>query len=55
MVSLYDLTVPIYIKSLENLIDVLKKGEQWADENKIEHSKLIEASLAPDMKVRCTR
>ena len=51
MVSLYDMSVPIYIRSLENLINVLKAGEKWADENQVSHSKLIEARLASDMKV----
>ena len=41
MTSLYDLSVPVYIRSLENLINVLKKGEKWADENKVPHEKLV--------------
>ena len=51
MVSLYDMSVPVYIRSLENLLTVLKAGEKWADENQVAHSKLIEARLAPDMHV----
>ena len=51
MVSLYDMSVPVYVRALENLLNVLKAGEKWADENNVEHSKLIEARLAPDMHV----
>lgn len=51
MVSLYDLSVPVYIRSLQNLSDVLKVGEKWASENNVELDKLLEAKLAPDMKV----
>lgn len=51
MVSLYDMSIPVYVKAIESLIGVLKKGEKWADENKVDHSKLIEARLAPDMNV----
>lgn len=54
MTSLYDMSIPVYIKALESMIGVLKKGEKWADENKIDHSKLVEARLAPDMNV-CQR
>lgn len=42
--------MPIFVKALENLSHVLKKGEEWADENKVDHSKLLEGKLAPDMK-----
>ena len=51
MISLYDMSVPVYIKALENLINVLKKGEKWADENNVDHSKLIDARLHADMNV----
>ena len=51
MVSLYDMSVPVYIRSLENLSNVLKAGEKWADENNVPHEKLLEARLAPDMHV----
>lgn len=52
MVSFYDATIPVYTTALENMLTYLKKGEQWADENKVPHSKLIEGRLAPDMNVR---
>lgn len=50
--TLYDLSVPVYIRALEQLAHILKKGEQWADENKVPHEKLLEAKLYEDMKVR---
>lgn len=36
-------------EALENLSFYTKKAFAWADENKMDHSKLLEASLAPDM------
>lgn len=51
MVSLYDMSIPVYIKALENLINVLKKGEKWADDSNVDHSKLIDARLYADMNV----
>lgn len=53
MVSLYDMSVPIYARALENLIKVLEKGEKWADENHVDHSKLLDARLITDMNVCC--
>lgn len=51
MTSLYDMSVPVYIRALENLSKVLKAGEKWANENNVELNKLVEARLAPDMNV----
>lgn len=48
---LYDLTVPVYIRALENLLTVLKKGEEHAKQNGYEVDKLVEARIAPDMNV----
>ncbi|QIW95968.1 hypothetical protein AMS68_001486 [Peltaster fructicola] len=42
-------SVPIMASNLYNLSCILTKTEKWADENQIEHSKLIEGKLAPDM------
>ena len=50
MTSLYDLSIPVFIRALGNLHHILKKAEQWADENKVDHSKLIQGKLADDMK-----
>lgn len=48
---LYDLSVPVYIRSLENLLHVLKKGEEHAKENGYDVDKLAQSRLAPDMNV----
>lgn len=41
-----------YIRTLEQTIVVLKKGEDWAKENNVPESKMIkEISLTSDMKV----
>ena len=51
MTSLYDMSVPVYIRALENLVKVLEAGEKWAKENNVELSTLAEARIAPDMNV----
>lgn len=51
MTSLYDMSVPVYIRALEGLMHTLKAGEKWANENNVELSKLTDARLAPDMNV----
>ena len=43
--SLYDMSVPVYTRSLEGLLAVLKKGEKWADENKVDQSKLVRSDI----------
>ncbi|GME65594.1 hypothetical protein GTA08_BOTSDO09014 [Neofusicoccum parvum] len=47
--SLYDVTVPQFIRGLKNLSGVLTKVESWCDENSKPHSEIIEGRLAPDM------
>ena len=47
--SLYDVTVPVFIRAFANLSAILEKGRAFADENKIPHSELLEARLYPDM------
>lgn len=47
--SLYDVSVPIFVQSLKALADILKKAEAHADARKIEHSVFLNARLAPDM------
>jgi hypothetical protein len=51
-VPLYELCVPPLRKAMQNHLVVLKKGEQWCDENGYPHSKVLSARLAPDMHVR---
>lgn len=47
--TLYDLTVPIFTKRLEQLSHCLKKGEQWCKDNDKPSSTLIEARIYEDM------
>ncbi|OCL07501.1 hypothetical protein AOQ84DRAFT_432139 [Glonium stellatum] len=47
--SLYDVTIPIFIRGLNNLSANLKKAEDYANENKISHSELLDARLIDDM------
>jgi uncharacterized protein len=49
MLSMYDATIPPLKRALNNLSSILKKGEEYADANKIEHSVLLSARLFPDM------
>lgn len=49
--TIYELSIPVYIRSLENLIHVLRKGEEWAKQNNIDPDTLAQARLAPDMNV----
>lgn len=49
MFTIYDATIPPLKRSLTNLSVVLKKGEDYADAKKIEHSVLLNARLFPDM------
>lgn len=48
---LYDITVPLFVRQLENLLVVLKKGEDWCEKNNVDKNKLIEGKLAEDMLV----
>lgn len=48
----YDLTVPIFVRNLEQLVACLKKGEEWAKENNKDPQVLVDASIIDDMKVR---
>ncbi|OCK85642.1 hypothetical protein K432DRAFT_377413 [Lepidopterella palustris CBS 459.81] len=48
-VSLYTLSVPVFIKHLNILNNLLTKGEEYATANNIPLSELLETRLAPDM------
>jgi hypothetical protein len=48
-VSLYELSIAVFIRSLTNLAAILKKGEAYADEKGIPHAKLLDARLVEDM------
>ena len=47
--SLYDVTIPVFIRVFDNLSGILKKGEAFADEKGIPHKELLEARLVEDM------
>ncbi len=47
--SMYQASVPVFIRMLNNLSGFLKKGEALAEAKKIEPEVLINSRLAPDM------
>ncbi len=47
--SMYQASVPVFIRMLTNLSAILKKGEAYAQAKKIDPSVLINARLFPDM------
>lgn len=48
-VSLYDITVPVFIRSFGNLRAILEKGRAFADGKGMTHEELTAARLFPDM------
>ncbi|MDB5738541.1 MAG: hypothetical protein JWO65_2209 [Sphingomonas bacterium] len=48
-ISLYDASVPAFIRSLTALSVILEKGRAFADEKGIPHATLLEARLIEDM------
>ncbi len=49
MPSLYDFTIPVFIRQLGNLSKILDKARAHADAAGVAHAELIDARLAPDM------
>ena len=49
MLSMFDVTISPLSRSLKNLSYILKKGEEYADAKKIDHSNLLNARLFVDM------
>lgn len=47
--SLYDVSVPVFLRAFSNLTEILKKAEAFADEKGIAHADLINARLIEDM------
>ena len=47
--TLHEISIASFIRNLTTLSAILKKGEHYANENSIPHSKLLEARLIPDM------
>jgi hypothetical protein len=48
-ISMYQASVPVYLRALGNLRGVLRKGEEHAREKGYEPELLLQARLAPDM------
>jgi hypothetical protein len=48
-VSIYDISVPVFVRTLSNLKAVLEKAKAHALDHKIEESALVNARLYPDM------
>ena len=47
--SMYQASIPGFIRTLGNLSEILKKAEAYAESKKIDPSVLVNARLAPDM------
>lgn len=47
--NLYDASVPVCVKMLENLSVILEKGQAWAKEGGKTDEEILQAKLAPDM------
>jgi uncharacterized protein len=47
--SLYDISVPVFIRGFRNLSKNLAKGRAHADQNGMAHDELLNARLFPDM------
>jgi hypothetical protein len=47
--SLYDISVPVFIRALGNLSKILNKGRAFAEERGMPLAELTEARLVPDM------
>jgi hypothetical protein len=48
-ISIYDVTIPVWKRFLDNLSCLLNKAVVYADAKKIDHSVLLNARLFPDM------
>lgn len=47
--SLYDLTVPVFVRGFASLSNILEKGRAFADDQGIDHAELLNARLIGDM------
>lgn len=47
--TLYEITIPVFIRSFGSLRAILEKGRAFADEKGISHDELTAARLFPDM------
>ena len=49
MPSMYDASIPVFIRTFRNLLAILDKGEAFANENGLDPKELTEARLIHDM------
>jgi len=49
-VNLYSISIPMYIKHLNSLADILTKAEEYAKNKNIPEADIMNAKLAPDMR-----
>lgn len=47
--SIYEASIPVFLRNFANLTDILNKAEAYADEKGIPHAELLEARLFEDM------
>jgi uncharacterized protein len=48
-ISMFSVTIPVFIRQLENLSRILSKAETWASERNIAPETILNYRLAPDM------
>ena len=48
-ITLYDITVPVFVRGLGTLGELLEKGRAFAEPEQIDPEELLQARLAPDM------
>ena len=48
-ISMYQASVPVFIRTLNNLVGILEKGAKYAESKKIDPSVLVNSRLFPDM------
>ena len=48
-ISMYQASIPVSIRTLNNLANILEKGATYAETKKIDPSVLINSRLSPDM------
>src|SRR5262249_58887064 len=48
-ISMYSVSVPVFLRQIENLSRILSKAETWASEGNIAAETILNYRLAPDM------
>lgn len=47
--SMYQASIPVFVHAMNNLIDILQKGQSYAEEKKIDPAVLLNSRLFPNM------